>query len=94
MLNLIFCVDNYGLFGRRNELPWNFKEELKYFKDITTNFNKIQDEENIIVMGYNTWISLKKKLPNRKNVVISSRIENTMNNPDYIFNNFEQFIEN
>ena len=36
MLNLIFCVDNSGLFGRNNGLPWYFKEDLKYFKDITT----------------------------------------------------------
>ena len=73
MLNLIFCVDNSGLFGRKNNLPWNFKEDLKYFKDITTNFNKINNDNNIIVMGYNTWISLNKKLPNRINVVISNR---------------------
>lgn len=85
MLNLIFCVDNSGLFGRNNGLPWNFKEDLKYFKDITTgnidilngvynNQNlETQNSQNIIVMGYNTWISLKKKLPNRINVVISGR---------------------
>ena len=74
MINLIFCVDSYGLFGRKNTLPWSFKEDLKYFKDITTNFNKLNDDNNVIVMGYNTWISLKNKLPNRTNVVISSRI--------------------
>lgn len=96
MLNLIFCVDNNGLFGRKNNLPWNFKEDLKYFKDITTNFNKLADDDNIIVMGYNTWISLKKKLPDRVNVVISNRlkIENTNNIPDHVYNNFDDFIIN
>ena len=96
MLNLIFCVDNSGLFGRKNDLPWKFKEDLKYFRDITTNFNKINDDNNIIVMGYNTWISLTKKLPNRINVVISNRlkIQNKDNNPDYIYNNFDEFIIN
>lgn len=101
MLNLIYCVDNSGLFGRKNSLPWNFKEDLKYFKDITTNFNKINNEENIIVMGYNTWISLKKKLPNRINVVISStlkQLQNSKNNdtnqPDYVYKTLDEFIDN
>ena len=100
MLNLIFCVDSSGLFGRNNQLPWYFKEDLKYFKDITTNFNKINNSNNIIVMGSNTWTSIKKKLPNRTNIVISS--SNTLidtnstidNHPDYIFKNFNEFMEN
>ena len=55
MLNLIFCVDNSGLFGRDNEMVWNFKEELKYFKDITTNFNRINNLENLrSSANYNT----------------------------------------
>lgn len=95
MLNLIFCVDNNGLFGRKNILPWYFKEDLKYFREVTTNYNKNND--NVIVMGYNTWISLKKKLPNRINIVISNKlkIQNTnINNPDHIYNNFDDFIIN
>lgn len=98
MLNLIFCVDNSGLFGRNNQLPWYFKEDLKYFKDITTNFNRI-DSENVIVMGYNTWLSIKKKLPNRINVVISSRMKiqpsnGLTNEPDHVFNSLDDFIKN
>lgn len=95
MLNLIFCVDNSGLFGRKNNLPWNFKEDLKYFRDITTNFNKVTNDNNVIVMGYNTWISVNKKLPNRINVVISNRYkenkQNKENNPDYTYRNFDDF---
>jgi dihydrofolate reductase len=99
MLNLIFCVDSSGLFGRNNNLPWNFKEDLKYFKDMTTNFNRIDDSNNIIVMGSNTWNSIKKKLPNRTNIVISS---NQLSNikvsgsdkPDHIFKTFDIFMEN
>ena len=93
MLNLIFCVDNSGLFGRKNNLPWNFKEDLKYFRDITTNFNKVTNDNNVIVMGYNTWISLNKKLPNRINVVVSNRYkQNKENNPDYTYRNFDDFM--
>ena len=46
-------------------------------------------------MGYNTWLSLKKKLPNRINVVISNTYKknvNITNNPDYIYQNFDNFM--
>lgn len=93
MFNIIYCVDNSGLFGRKNTLPWYFKEDLKYFKDITTNFNKINDD-NVIVMGYNTWTSLKSKLPNRINVVISTRYNKNKDNkePDYCYKTFDDFV--
>ena len=103
MLNLIFCVDKNGLFGRKNKLPWNFKEELKYFKNITTEFNsdidsyvsELENKNNVIVMGYNTWTSITKKLPNRINVVISTRCNKLNQNecPDYIYKSFEHFLE-
>lgn len=116
MLNLIFCVDNSGLFGRNNGLPWYFKEDLRYFKDITTgidnnsntyiydvnNITKIRENtKNIVVMGYNTWNSLKNKLPNRINVVISSNYSKYVNlkntqpeklEPDYVFKTFDEFL--
>lgn len=55
----------YGI-GYNNELPWpRIKEDMQHFKE-TTNYGTI-------VMGRNTWDSLgNKKLPNRKNVVISN----------------------
>jgi len=108
MLNLIFCVDNSGLFGRNNGLPWYFKEDLKYFKDITTcnidilnNTQNLESKnnQNIVVMGYNTWTSLKNKLPNRINVVISGKYtinknsqNETYKTPDYVFRTFEDFL--
>jgi dihydrofolate reductase / thymidylate synthase len=70
-MNLIvaYSKKNHGI-GNNNSLPWNLKNELKYFKKITsTNKNNL---ENVIVMGRNTWNSLPKKpLPNRINVVIT-----------------------
>lgn len=95
MLNLIFCIDNSGLFGRNNKLIWNFKEDLKYFRDVTVNFDKVENIDNIILMGYNTWISLPFKLPNRTNVVISkcNNLKKTKVLPDYTFNSIESFLE-
>ena len=53
------------MIGKDNELPWYYKSDLKYFKDITTN--------HTIVMGRKTFDSIiarnGKILPNRKSVV-------------------------
>ena len=70
-MNLIvaICKKNNGI-GFENKIPWYIKEELQYFKSVTTSGNK-----NVVIMGRNTWESLPKKpLPNRVNVVITSRI--------------------
>jgi dihydrofolate reductase len=60
----------YGI-GYENKLCWNIPEELKYFKNITSNcFNK--NTKNCVIMGKNTWYSLPKApLQNRINIIIS-----------------------
>lgn len=64
MVKLIVCVDLMGNIGRNNDLLFRMNEDLKFFKQQTKN--------NIIVMGYNTWLSLnEKKLPNRENIVLT-----------------------
>lgn len=69
-MNLIVavCKKNNGI-GFENKIPWYLKEELQYFKNVTTS-----GKSNVIIMGRNTWESLPKKpLPNRINVVITSK---------------------
>ncbi len=51
------------VIGNQNQLPRHYSEDLKHFKNITTG--------HIIVMGYNTYKSIGKPLPNRRNIVIS-----------------------
>ena len=51
--------------GKGGKLPWHYPADLKFFKQTTTG--------NAIVMGWNTWESLGKALPNRMNVVLSRR---------------------
>lgn len=69
-INIILAVDqNWGL-GINNDLLYSFKNDLIRFKDYTSG--------KTVVMGRKTWESLPKKLPNRKNIVISnSPIENS-----------------
>lgn len=52
---------DYGI-GFENKLPWRIPSDLKHFKEMTQNA--------IVVMGYNTMLSLGKPLPNRVNYVL------------------------
>lgn len=63
-MNIIIAVDaNYG-YAKNGSIPWRNKEDLDFFKRMTT--------DNIIIMGRNTWESLPvKPLLNRINIVIS-----------------------
>ena len=54
------------VIGKDNSLPWHIPEDLKNFKELTT--------ENAVIMGRKTWESIPEKfrpLPNRNNIVIS-----------------------
>lgn len=67
MVKLIVAIDLQGNIGRNNDLLFHMKEDMKFFREQTTN--------NIVVMGYNTWLSLnEKKLPNRENIVLTDEI--------------------
>lgn len=54
---------NYGI-GLDGRLPWKNKTDMKYFKDLTLG--------NAVIMGRKTLEGLKKPLPDRINVCISS----------------------
>lgn len=51
------------VIGKNNALPRHYSEDLQHFKKTTTG--------HIIVMGYNTYLSLGRPLPNRRNIVLS-----------------------
>jgi len=65
-IHIIWAQDNNGGIGKNNKLPWHISEDLINFKKITLN--------STIIMGRKTWESLPKKpLPNRRNIVLSSK---------------------
>lgn len=59
----IVAVDREGAIGKQGTLPWHYSADLKFFKSQTTG--------TACVMGYRTWASLKRPLPNRLNIVLS-----------------------
>ena len=66
-MKLIIACDPNGGIGYENRLPWsNIQGDLPRFKRLT--------EGHPVIMGRNTWDSLPKKpLPNRINIVVTSR---------------------
>ena len=63
----IVAVDRNGAIGKGGKLPWHYSADLKFFKETTTG--------SACVMGYKTWRTLKKPLPNRVNIVLSRQSE-------------------
>ncbi len=66
-MNLIACVDkNYGI-GIDDKILFRISSDLKYFKEMTNN--------KVVVMGYNTFLSLpnSKPLNNRINIIVTQK---------------------
>ena len=64
MINAIVCVDkNWGI-GKNNDLLFNLKEDMKFFREKT--------KEKIVVCGYNTLLSFpgSKPLKGRSTIVL------------------------
>lgn len=66
-MKLILACTPDGGIGKDNSLPWPMLEgDLLRFKKLT--------QEQVVIMGKNTWLSLPKKpLPNRLNFVVTSK---------------------
>lgn len=63
---MIVAVDLENGIGFDNKLPWKFSKDMIFFKEKT-----IGNKNNAIVMGRNTYESIRKPLPDRVNIVIS-----------------------
>jgi dihydrofolate reductase len=63
----IVAVDKRGAIGKGGSIPWHYSSDLKFFKSQTLH--------NVCVMGARTWLSLKKPLKERLNIVLSRKSE-------------------
>ena len=66
VIGIVAIAKNFAI-GKDGKLPWHYSADLKFFKRTTTG--------NVVVMGFNTWESIGKPLPNRLNVVLSRSSE-------------------
>ena len=65
MVSLIVAIGRNNLIGKGNELPWHYKEDMKYFKEKTMNKKVIMGEATFkSILGY-----INKPLPKRTSVI-------------------------
>ena len=60
---LIAAVDKNLAIGKDGKIPWEIKEDLKFFRENT--------EDTAIIMGRATYDSIGRPLPNRRNIVMT-----------------------
>jgi dihydrofolate reductase len=84
-INYVLAVDQNWALGYKGDLIYFFKKDLQRFKDITMG--------KCVIMGSKTWKSLPMKLPQRKNVVLTSKtfIEDEKQ-PDILVHNIEDIL--
>lgn len=85
-LSMIACVGKNLELGKNNDLIWHLPNDLKYFKKVT--------DGHVVVMGKNTFKSLPKVLPNRKNIVLTfPDDEEILPDELEVFHGIEEFLE-
>lgn len=65
MLSHIVAASENNVIGSNNELPWHLPNDFKYFKNKTWGMP--------VIMGRKSYESLKKSLPGRINIVVTSK---------------------
>lgn len=64
-ITLIAALAKNRVIGQAGQMPWHLPEDLKHFKKATLG--------KTILMGHKTYLSLGKALPQRRNLVLSSK---------------------
>lgn len=63
IISIVAALSENNVIGLKNKLPWHIPEDLKHFKKITLG--------KPIIMGRNTYVSIGRVLPNRRNMIIT-----------------------
>lgn len=61
---IIAAIGKNRELGKENDLIWHLPNDLKFFKQVTSNHS--------IIMGRKTFESLPRMLPNRKHIVLTT----------------------
>jgi dihydrofolate reductase len=70
-LTIVVALDDCNGIGRNNTIPWHIKNDLKFFRHVTTKTTD-PNKQNAIIIGRKTYETFPKPLPNRLNIVVSS----------------------
>lgn len=86
MISIIAAIGRNGELGKNNSLIWDLPGDLKFFKEITSNHS--------VIMGLNTFLSIGKPLPNRKNIVLTDDLKKVNHEEIIKYDNIENLIRN
>ena len=88
MISMIVAFDKNRLIGANNKLPWHFKEDLQYFKTVTTGHD--------MLMGRLTFESIlsyrNQPLPNRHHYVATRSAKYDFDSVTTVFD-IETFVK-
>ena len=73
--NIIVAIDRLSGISKNGKIPWNIKEDINFFSDITRKPYK----KNAVIMGRKTWESIPnahRGLVNRINIIVSTSLSN------------------
>ncbi len=85
MISLIAAIGENNELGKDNHLIWPLKEDLKYFKETTTNHK--------VIMGLKNYLSIGRPLPNRKNIVLTTHKEKVVSQDVVVYDNMEELMQ-
>jgi len=98
--SIILATDSKNWIWKNNELAWKISDDMKHFKEITSNTKDLA-KLNAVIMGRKTWESIPSKfrpLPNRINCILSRSLEyedidSKIDNFVLHFNNFDHCLK-
>lgn len=99
-ISLIVACDKKNGIGKNNTLAWNYKSDMKHFREVTNNVSDI-NKQNVVIMGSTTWNSIPIKfrpLKGRHNYILTrnkQKYEKDIKNLEnvYVFDSIEQSIK-
>ena len=82
-ISLIAAIGKNNELGKNNSLIWSLPGDMKFFRETTIN--------HTIIMGYNTYLSIGKPLPKRRNIVLTSKNINI--NDIVVYHNIDDLLK-
>jgi len=86
--SIILALDNENGIWKDWDLAWKLPEDMKYFKD-TTSDTKDPKKQNAVIMGRKTWESIPEKFrpfSGRQNFILSRSCDDNTQSKNWSYN--------
>jgi dihydrofolate reductase len=84
IVTIVVAIGENNAIGKNNELLWYLPKDLRHFKTITNG--------HTVIMGRKTFESVKKPLPNRRNIIITRNTDLAIDGAEVV-NTLEQALK-